>query len=73
MARQPPPQLQRQVSPRQRTGLGHPQLQRDWEASKESNLPWTKAKAAIQDAYDRTVQLRKERCCSGSEPRGGPR
>jgi hypothetical protein len=44
--------------------LTDPQLQRDWEASKESNMPWTKAKAAIQDAYDRTVQLRKERCCS---------
>jgi hypothetical protein len=48
--------------------LTDPQLQRDWEASKDSNMPWTKAKAAIQDAYDRTVQLRKERCCS--EPRG---
>jgi len=44
--------------------LGDPQLQSDWEASKESNMPWTKAKAAIKDAYDRTVQLRKERCCS---------
>jgi hypothetical protein len=42
--------------------LADPQLQRDWEASKESNMPWTKAKAAIQDAYDRTVQLRKQRC-----------
>jgi hypothetical protein len=47
--------------------LTDPQLQRDWEASKDSNMPWTKAKAAIQDAYDRTVQLRKERCCA--EPR----
>jgi hypothetical protein len=44
--------------------LTDPQLQRDWEASKESNMPWTRAKAAIQDAYDRTVQLRKQRCCS---------
>ncbi len=37
------------------------QLQRDWEASKDSDLPWTKAKAAIQDAYDRTVQIRRAR------------
>jgi hypothetical protein len=51
--------------------LTDPQLQRDWEASKESNMPWTKAKAAVQDAYDRTVQLRKQRCCS--EPHGEPR
>jgi hypothetical protein len=53
--------------------LTDPQLQGDWEASKDSNIPWTKAKAAIQDAYDRTVQLRKARQCSGSEPRGEPR
>jgi len=38
------------------------QLQSDWEASKECNMPWTKAKEAVKDAYDRTVQLRKERC-----------
>jgi hypothetical protein len=37
------------------------QLQRDWEASKESNMPWTKAKGAVQDAYDRTVQIRRAR------------
>jgi hypothetical protein len=42
------------------------QLQSDWEASKESNMPWTKAKVAVQDAYDRTVQLRKERYRSES-------
>jgi hypothetical protein len=41
------------------------QLQRDWEASKESDLPWTKAKAAVQDAYDRTVQIRRVRECPG--------
>ena len=37
------------------------QLQRDWEASKESDMPWTQAKAAVQDAYDRTVQIRRVR------------
>ena len=26
------------------------QLQRDWEASKDSDMPWTKAKAAVHDA-----------------------
>jgi hypothetical protein len=26
------------------------------------NMPWTKAKEAVKDAYDRNVQLRKERC-----------
>jgi hypothetical protein len=41
-------------------------LRQDWEASKESNMPWTKAKGAVKDAYDRTVQLRKERCCSSN-------
>jgi hypothetical protein len=39
------------------------QLQRDWEASTESNMPWTKAKGAVQDAYDRTVQIRRAREC----------
>jgi len=37
------------------------QLQRDWEASKETDMPWTRAKGAVQDAYDRTVQIRRER------------
>ncbi len=37
------------------------QLQSDWEASKESEMPWTKAKGAVQDAYDRSVQIRRER------------
>jgi hypothetical protein len=40
------------------------QLQSDWEASKECNMPWTKAKEAVKDAYDRTVHLRKQRCYS---------
>ena len=45
------------------------QLRRDWEASKESDLPWTRAKEAIQDAYERTVQIRKERArCGPGEP-----
>jgi hypothetical protein len=37
------------------------QLRHDWEASKDSDMPWTKAKEAVRDAYDRTVQIRKER------------
>ena len=37
------------------------QLQRNWEASKDSDMPWTKAKAAVQDAYGRTVQIRRAR------------
>jgi hypothetical protein len=36
-------------------------LQRDWEASKDSNMPWTIAKAAVHDAYTRTVQIRRAR------------
>jgi hypothetical protein len=36
-------------------------LQRDWEASKDSDMPWTKAKAAVHDAYARTVQIRRAR------------
>ncbi len=39
-------------------------LQRDWEASKESSMPWTKAREAVRDAYDRTVQIRRARECS---------
>jgi hypothetical protein len=42
------------------------QLRSDWEASKDSQMPWTKAKGAVHDAYNRTVQLRKERSCSDS-------
>jgi len=41
------------------------QLQRDWDASKDSDMPWTKAKAAVHDAYDRTVQIRRARECPG--------
>lgn len=37
------------------------QFQCDWEASKRSDMPWTQAKAAVQDAYDRTVELRRSR------------
>ena len=40
------------------------QLQSDWEASKENTMPWTKAKGAVKDAYDRTVQIRRERECA---------
>jgi hypothetical protein len=40
------------------------QLQSDWEASKENTMPWTKAKGAVKDAYDRTVQIRRERECT---------
>jgi hypothetical protein len=37
------------------------QLRSDWEASKETNMPWTKAKGAVKDAYDRTVEIRRRR------------
>jgi phage tail tape-measure protein len=40
------------------------QLQSDWEASKENTMPWTKAKGAVKDAYDRTVQIRRLRNCA---------
>jgi hypothetical protein len=39
------------------------QLQRDWEASKENEMPWAKARGAVRDAYDRSVQIRREREC----------
>jgi hypothetical protein len=42
------------------------QLQREWEASKENRMPWTKARGAVKDAYDRTVTLRRERECKKS-------
>jgi hypothetical protein len=37
------------------------QLQREWEASKDNQMPWTKAKGAVSDAYHRTVQIRRAR------------
>jgi hypothetical protein len=39
------------------------QLQRDWEAAEENEMPWAKARGAIKDAYDRSVQIRREREC----------
>jgi hypothetical protein len=42
------------------------QLQHDWEASKENEMPWTKARGAVKDAYDRTVALRRERENAGT-------
>jgi len=39
------------------------QLQSDWDASKENKMPWTKAKGAVKDAYDRTVHIRRARDC----------
>jgi hypothetical protein len=41
--------------------LADPKLQEDWEASKDSRMPWTKAQLAVQDAYDRCVEVRKQR------------
>jgi len=41
------------------------QLQREWEASKDSDMPWTKAKEVVKDAYDRTVRIRQERAQAG--------
>ena len=46
------------------------QWQSEWEASEESNMPWAKAEGAVKDSYERTVQLRKERC--GSKPADCP-
>jgi len=42
--------------------LTDPQLQSDWEAGQDSKMPWSRAKDAVEDAYDRTVQLRRDRC-----------
>ena len=39
------------------------QLQSEWEASEEYAMPWAKARGAVKDAYDRTVQIRREREC----------
>jgi hypothetical protein len=37
------------------------QLQKDWEADEANEMPWAKARGAVKDAYDRTVQIRRER------------
>lgn len=34
-------------------------FQDDWEASKDSDLPWSKAVGAVKDAYDRCVHVRR--------------
>ncbi|MDG3007693.1 hypothetical protein [Paludisphaera mucosa] len=36
-------------------------LQDDWEASKDSQMPWSKASLAVKDAYDRCVEVRRRR------------
>jgi hypothetical protein len=47
------------------------ELERDWEESDAAGLPWPRARGAVKDAYDRTVQLRREREQSSSrKPRG---
>jgi hypothetical protein len=38
-------------------------LQSEWEANEENEMPWAKARGAVKDAYDRTVQIRREREC----------
>jgi hypothetical protein len=44
-------------------------LERDWEVNDVDELPWTRARGAVKDAYDRTVQLRRERNqCSPCDP-----
>jgi hypothetical protein len=43
------------------------QLQTEWEANRENKMPWKKAKWAVKDAYDRTVQIRKQRDASEFE------
>ena len=41
------------------------QHQREWEANKENKMPWTKARGAVKDGYDRSVTLRRARECAG--------
>jgi hypothetical protein len=36
-------------------------LERDWEDNDAGDLSWPRARGAVKDAYDRTVQLRRER------------
>lgn len=40
------------------------QFQREWEASKDNKMPWSKAKGAVKDAYERTIALRRARACA---------
>jgi hypothetical protein len=36
-------------------------FQRDWESNEENEMPWAKVRGAVKDAYDRSVQIRRER------------
>jgi hypothetical protein len=45
-------------------------LRIDWESNPGNELPWTRACEAVKDGYERSVQIRKERCCGAEEPVG---
>jgi hypothetical protein len=38
-----------------------PELERDWSRQESQNMPWEKARGAVKDSYDRTVQIRRAR------------
>jgi hypothetical protein len=42
------------------------QLRAEWEANEDHDMPWEKAKDAVKDGYERTVQIRKSRECAGT-------
>ncbi len=42
-------------------------LRQEWEASEESDLPWSRACGAVKDGYDRSVAIRKERSSDNSD------
>jgi hypothetical protein len=41
-------------------------LASEWNAAASPAMPWTQARGAVKDAYDRTVQLRRARECPES-------
>jgi hypothetical protein len=38
-------------------------LASEWNAAVKPAMPWTQARGAVKDAYDRSVQIRRARAC----------
>jgi hypothetical protein len=38
-----------------------PDLQEEWDAKRATPMPWERARGAVKDSYERTVELRKTR------------
>lgn len=51
--------------------LTNEKLRSEWESSEGSAMPWSRAREAVKDGYERSIQIRKERCGGAETPVGG--